>query len=123
MLKDETVVCIYRDEKMGCKLGAKKPMECEAWPFSVSRLAVSENGNLELLLVLEHSCPPLNKSECLGDIKKFALENVADKLFEYSLKNLETLRECDKRNIVIESRSISAGRFTPAPDKPAKIGS
>jgi hypothetical protein len=83
--------CAHRSEE-GCKLGKDKPMECCAWPFSVSR-----RGD-ELLLVLEHSCPELNKKEKLDEAKKFAMENVAEELLEYSRKNLEALREYDGRS-------------------------
>ncbi|MDR2731737.1 MAG: hypothetical protein LBB36_00795 [Fibromonadaceae bacterium] len=90
-------VCEHRCENAGCMLGKNKPMECAAWPFSLSR-----RGN-ELLLVLEHSCPELNKKEMLGKAKKFAAEAVAPVLLEYSKLHLNTLREHDDRNEIILS--------------------
>ena len=87
--------CVHCSES-GCALGENKPLECAAWPFSVSK-----RGD-ELLLVLEHSCPELNKKERFEEIKKFALEHVAPALLEYSRQNLSTLREYDERNKIIE---------------------
>ena len=88
--KNGIFACIHHCENTGCKLGKDKPMECKAWPFSVSK-----RGN-ELLLVLERSCPELNKKEKLNKVKKFAIENIATDLLEYSRKNLDTLREYDE---------------------------
>jgi len=76
-------------------LGKNKPIECAAWPFSVSK------RGKELLLVLEHSCPELNREEKAERAKKFALEIIAPALLEYSRQNPDTLREYDERNRVI----------------------
>jgi len=89
--------CVHRCKDFGCILGKEKPMECAAWPFSISK-----RGE-ELLLVLEHSCPELNKKEKLDELKKFALETVMPKLLEYSRNNLDTLREHDERNEILFS--------------------
>jgi len=80
---------------MGCKLGKNKPLECAAWPFSVSK------RGKELLLVLEHSCPELNKKERLQEAKKFALEKLSASLLEYSRQHLDTLREYDEKSEII----------------------
>jgi len=93
---DGMFACVHRCENAGCTLGKNKPMECAAWPFSVSK------RGKELLLVLEHSCPELNKEEKMEKVKKFALEIIAPALLEYSKQNLDTLREYDGRNRVIE---------------------
>jgi hypothetical protein len=92
---DGTFVCVHRCENAGCTLEKNKPMECAAWPFSVSK-----RGE-ELLLVLEHSCPVLNNEKKIERVKKFALETIAPALLEYSKQNLDTLREHDERNKVI----------------------
>lgn len=99
---DGMFVCVHRSEGVGCSLGKDKPVECAAWPFSISK-----RGD-ELLLVLEHSCPELNKEEKLEEAKKFALENVAPVLLEYARKNLDTLREYDERNYVIDGKIETA---------------
>jgi hypothetical protein len=91
-----TFVCVHRCENAGCGAGENKPMECKAWPFSVSK------RGKELLLVLEHNCPELNKKEKIEQAKKFALEDVAGPLLEYSKQHLDTLREHDERNEVIQ---------------------
>jgi len=70
-------------------------MECAAWPFSVSK------RSKELLFVLEHSCPELNRKERLQEAKKFGLEMVAPALLEYSRQNLDTLREYDEKNKIM----------------------
>jgi len=93
--EDGVFVCVHRCRSFGCTLGKNKPMECAAWPFSVSKCGS------ELLLVLEHSCPELNKKEKAEDVKKFAWETVAPVLMEYSKQHLDTLREYDKKNTVI----------------------
>ncbi|MCL2101525.1 MAG: hypothetical protein FWH22_07415, partial [Fibromonadales bacterium] len=64
--QDGMFACVHCSES-GCALEENKPLECAAWPFSVSK-----RGD-ELLLVLEHSCPELNKKERFEEIKKFAL--------------------------------------------------
>jgi len=92
---DGMFACVHRCENAGCTLGKDKPMECAAWPFSVSK------RGKELLLVLEHSCPELNKKEKAERVKKFALEIIAPALLEYSRLHLDTLREYDERNEVI----------------------
>jgi hypothetical protein len=88
-------VCVHRCENAGCLLGKDKPIECAAWPFSISK------RGKELLLVLEHSCPELNKEEKLEKAKTFALKIVAPALLEYSRQNIDTLREHYERNEVI----------------------
>jgi len=93
---DGMFVCVHRCENAGCTLGKNKPMECAAWPFSVSK------RGKELLLVLEHSCPELNKEEKAERVKKFALEVIAPALLEYSKQNMDTLREYDDRNRILE---------------------
>ncbi|MCL1967177.1 MAG: hypothetical protein FWF67_04785 [Fibromonadales bacterium] len=93
---DGMFACVHRCENAGCTLGKNKPMECAAWPFSVSK------RGKELLLVLEHSCPELNKAEKAERVKKFALEVIAPALLAYSRKNRDTLREYDKKNRIIE---------------------
>ena len=95
--KDGMFVCVHLCKNTGCTLGKNKPVECIAWPFSISR-----RGE-ELLLVLEHSCPELNKKEKFDEMKKFALEAVAPKLLEYSRKNLDTLREYDGKNQIFST--------------------
>jgi len=98
-LKNGLFACVHHSENMGCKLGKNKPLECAAWPFSVSK-----RGN-ELLLVLEHSCPELNKKERLQEAKTFALEKLAASLLEYSRQHLDTLREYDgKSEIILHTR-------------------
>jgi hypothetical protein len=87
--------CVHCCDSKGCTLGKNKPLECAAWPFSISK-----RGN-ELVLALEHSCPELNKEEKFEEIKQFAMENVAPALLEYSKQHLDTLREYDERNKVI----------------------
>ena len=86
---------MHHCESMGCALGKNKPMECAAWPFSVSK------RGKELLLVLECSCPELNKKKRFEEVKVFALENVAPALLEYSRQHLDTLREYDEKNKII----------------------
>jgi hypothetical protein len=92
---DGMFVCAHRCENAGCTLGKNKPMECAAWPFSISK-----RGE-ELLLVLEHSCHVLNKEEKIEKVKKFALETIVPALLEYSKQHLNSLREHDERNKVI----------------------
>ena len=94
--KDGMFACVHHCEE-GCKLGENRPMECKAWPFSVSK-----RGD-ELLLVLEHSCPELNKKEKLEEAKKFAIEAIAPDLLEYSRNHLDTLREYDGKNEILHS--------------------
>jgi hypothetical protein len=89
-----TFACVHRCEDFGCVLGKDKPMECAAWPFSISK-----RGN-ELLLILEHSCPELNKKEKFEAAKEFALRVVAQKLLEYSRNHLDTLREYDGKSLI-----------------------
>jgi hypothetical protein len=86
--------CVHRCEDFGCMLGKSKPMECAAWPFSISR-----RGN-ELLLILEHSCPELNKKEKFEAAKEFALSVVAQSLLEYSRNHLDALREYDGESLI-----------------------
>jgi hypothetical protein len=86
--------CVHRCEDFGCMLGKNKPMECAAWPFSISK-----RGN-ELLLILEHSCPELNKKENFEAAKEFALCVVAQSLLEYSRNHLDTLREYDGKSLI-----------------------
>lgn len=93
--KNGLFACAHRCENMGCTLGKNKPVECAAWPFSVSR------RGKELLLVLEHSCPELNKKEKLQAAKAFALEVIAPTLLEYSRRHLNKLREYEERNKII----------------------
>jgi len=93
--KNGMFACAHHSENMGCKLGKNKPLECAAWPFSVSR------RGKELLLVLEHSCPELNKKERLQEAKTFALEKLSPSLLEYSKQHLDTLREYDEKNEII----------------------
>jgi hypothetical protein len=88
--------CVHRCENTGCALGKNKPIECAAWPFSLSK-----RGS-ELLLILEHSCPKLNKKEKLGAAKEFALNVVAQNLLEYSRNNLDSLREYDCKSEIIK---------------------
>ncbi len=76
-------------------MGKDKPIECAAWPFSISK------RGKELLLVLEHTCPELNKKEKLEKAKAFALKVIAPALLEYSKQNIDTLREYDERNEII----------------------
>jgi Pyruvate/2-oxoacid:ferredoxin oxidoreductase delta subunit len=92
---DGTYACVHRCKNAGCLMGKNKPMECAAWPFSVSK------RGKELLLVLEHTCQYLNKKEKFSDVQNFALEVVAPVLMEYSRQHLDTLREHDERNLVI----------------------
>jgi len=87
--------CVHHCENMGCNLKKNKPIECAAWPFSISR------RGKELLLVLEHSCPELNKKERLQEAKIFAQEMVAHALLKHSRQHLDTLREYDERNEII----------------------
>jgi Pyruvate/2-oxoacid:ferredoxin oxidoreductase delta subunit len=94
--EDGMFACIHRCENAGCTLEKNKPTECAAWPFSISK-----RGG-KLLLVLEHSCPELNKRERFNEVKKFALENVAPKLLEYSRKNTGTLREHNSKNQILD---------------------
>lgn len=93
--KNGLFACAHHCENMGCTLGKDKPVECAAWPFSVSR------RGKELLLVLEHTCPELNKKEKLQEAKIFALEMVAPALLEYSRQHLDTLREYEERNKIM----------------------
>jgi hypothetical protein len=93
---DGMFVCVHRCANAGCTLGKDKPMECTAWPFSISK-----RGS-ELLLVLEHSCPELNKKDKKEKAKNFALETVAPILLEYSKRHLNTLREYDKKSEIIK---------------------
>jgi hypothetical protein len=93
--KNGLFICTHRCENMGCTLGKNKPVECAAWPFSISK-----RGE-ELLLVLEHSCPELNKKEKLQAAKTFALEMVVPTLLEYSKRHLNTLREYEEKNKII----------------------
>jgi len=93
--KNDLFACVHHCENMGCKLKKNKPLECAAWPFSVSK------RGKELLFVLEHSCPELNKKERLQEAKKFGLEKVAPALLEYSRQNLDTLREYDEKNKIM----------------------
>jgi Fe-S-cluster containining protein len=86
--------CVHRREDFGCTLGKSKPMECAAWPFSISK-----RGN-ELLLILEHSCPELNKKENLKAAKEFAINVVAQNLLEYSRNHLDSLREYDGKSLI-----------------------
>lgn len=88
--------CIHRCENMGCLLGKNKPIECAAWPFSISK------RGRELLLVLEHSCLELNKKEKFESAKKFAIEVVAPVLLPYSRQNLNTLREHNEKNEILK---------------------
>jgi len=89
---DGQFVCVHRNENAGCALGKNKPVECAAWPFSVSK-----RGS-ELLLVLECSCPELKGTET---VKKFAEKNIVPLLQGHSMQNLDTLREYDERNEII----------------------
>jgi hypothetical protein len=86
--------CVHRREDFGCTLGKSKPMECAAWPFSISK-----RGN-ELLLILEYSCPELNKKENFEAAKEFALSVVAQNLLEYSRNHLDSLREYDGKSFI-----------------------
>jgi len=98
---DGIFVCVHRCENAGCLMGEDKPIECAAWPFSISK------RGKELLLVLEHSCPELNKKEKLEKAKAFALKVIAPALLEYSKQNIDTLREYDEKNEIIALYSIS----------------
>jgi Pyruvate/2-oxoacid:ferredoxin oxidoreductase delta subunit len=98
--EDGMFACVHRCKGFGCLLRKNKPMECAAWPFSVSK-----RGS-ELLLVLEHTCPELNKKEKAEAAEKFALEIVAPALLEYSKQHLDTLREHDARNRVIKTIAL-----------------
>ncbi len=73
----EQASCFFLNSKNGCILNKnEKPFDCSIWPF---RLMQTEKN---LVIALTPTCPAINKIS-LDEIKKFVIEDLAKKIFDY----------------------------------------
>lgn len=84
---EEEAVCWFLNAENGCSLtNGDKPFDCSIWPF---RLMKKEN---QLVIALTPTCPAVNKIP-LDALKKFVIENLATKIFEYGQQNPFVIKE------------------------------
>lgn len=92
---DGLLRCPLCHPNKGCGLGADKPVECAAWPFSIAL------KNTKMVFCLEHSCPPVNRIKDKPQVQRFAVEQVAPPLHQWALRYPHILRNYDAQNKIL----------------------
>lgn len=92
---EEEAKCPFLDSNSGCMLSNDdKPFDCKIWPFRVLKKSEA------LVIGLTPTCPSVNSLN-IDDLKKFVMEELYDKVFEYAHNHREIIKDYDDKYIIM----------------------